>query len=91
VIRAPGEPGLPQVGFAPGRRAGNAVRRNLAKRRLREAAMRVPWDPGTAYVVVASPEVATADFRRVVAWLAAAATSGGATSGGATSGGEEKT
>jgi ribonuclease P protein component len=74
VIRASGEAGLPQVGFVAGRRLGNAVRRNLTKRRLREAAMEVPWDPGTAYVVVASPEVATADLRRVAAWLVTAVT-----------------
>jgi hypothetical protein len=36
--------------------------------------MEVPWDPGTAYVVVASPEVATADLRRVAAWLVTAVT-----------------
>jgi ribonuclease P protein component len=76
VIRASGEAGLPQVGFVAGRRLGNAVRRNLAKRRLREAAMLVPWDPGTAYVVIASPEVATADLRRVAAWLVTAVTTG---------------
>ena len=73
VIRAPGAPGRPQVGFVAGRRVGNAVRRNRAKRRLRAAAGLVPLDPDTAYVVIASPEVVTVEFRRLTAWLRRAA------------------
>lgn len=76
VVRGPGDPGAPQVGFVAGRRVGNAVRRNRAKRRLRAAAEAVPLDRDTAYVVIASSEVVTADFATVVAWLRRAAAGG---------------
>ena len=72
VVRAPGVPGRPQVGFVAGRRVGNAVRRNRAKRRLRAAAGLVPLDSNTAYVVIASPEVLTAEFSRLTVWLSRA-------------------
>lgn len=70
VISGPGEADLPEVGFVAGRRVGNAVQRNRAKRRLREAAARVPLRPGTAYVLVAGTEVVDVSFRRLVGWLA---------------------
>lgn len=69
MISAPGAPGPPEVGFVATRRVGNAVRRNRAKRRLREAAARVRLRPNTAYVVVATPEVLEADFGTLVRWL----------------------
>ena len=62
MIRNPSETGLPQVGIVASRRVGNAVRRNRAKRRLREAMMRVELQPDTAYVVVARADVATMEF-----------------------------
>lgn len=61
--------GPPRVGVVAGRRVGNAVRRNRAKRRLREAVARVPLVPGTTYVLVAAPEVVDAPFDRLVAWV----------------------
>jgi len=76
VVCAPGEPGAPQVGFVAGRRVGNAVRRNRAKRRLRAAAGAVSLDRDTAYVVIASGEVVTADFATMAAWLQRAAEGG---------------
>ncbi|MGB5380424.1 MAG: ribonuclease P protein component [Acidimicrobiia bacterium] len=53
VIRTSAEIGPPQVGIVASRRVGNAVKRNRAKRRLREAMMRIELQPDTAYVVVA--------------------------------------
>lgn len=72
VISGPGEADLPEVGFVAGRRVGNAVQRNRAKRRLRAAAAQVPLRPRTAYVVVAGPEAVDAEFTRLVGWLAGA-------------------
>ncbi len=68
VLEEAGE-GPPRVGVVAGRRVGNAVRRNRAKRRLREAVARVPLVPGTTYVLVAAPEVVDAPFDRLVAWV----------------------
>jgi ribonuclease P protein component len=62
VIRAITESGSPQVGIVASRRIGNAVRRNRAKRRLREALMGVDLEPDTAYVVIAPPGAATMEF-----------------------------
>jgi ribonuclease P protein component len=62
VIRATAESGPPQVGIVASRRIGNAVRRNRAKRRLREALMGVELEPDTAYVVIAPPGAATMEF-----------------------------
>ncbi len=69
VVRAPGPAGPPEVGIVAGRRVGNAVRRNRAKRRLREAMARVPLATGTTYVVVAGPGVVEAEFSRLVDWV----------------------
>jgi ribonuclease P protein component len=76
VITADGASGPPQVGFVAGKRIGSAVERNRVKRRLREAMDRVSLDDDTAYIVIAGPGVATADFRRVVGWLEAAVAAG---------------
>jgi len=62
VLRVPASIGPPQVGIVAARRVGNAVRRNRAKRRLREALMNVELQPDTAYVVIASPNVVTMSF-----------------------------
>ena len=62
MIRTAAETGPPQVGIVASRRVGNAVRRNRAKRRLREAMMRVELLPDTAYVVVAPAGAATMEF-----------------------------
>ena len=72
MICAGGETGLPQVGIVASRRVGGAVTRNRAKRRLREALMRVGLRRDTAYVVVASPDVATMGFEHLVHGLGSA-------------------
>jgi ribonuclease P protein component len=69
VISVEAEVGPPQVGIVAGRTVGNAVRRNRAKRRLREALGRVALRPDTAYVVVASPEVVAMPFGTLVGRL----------------------
>ena len=66
MLSAPASIGPPQVGFVAARRVGNAVRRNRAKRRLREAMMKVELQADTAYVVIASPGAATMSFDDLV-------------------------
>lgn len=73
VIESDGLRDLPEIGFVAGRRVGNAVRRNTAKRRMREAAMRAPFRPGRAYVLIASARVVDQPFRELVDDLCAAA------------------
>lgn len=72
ALRLPGRAGPPRVGIVADKGVGNAVRRNRAKRRLREAVARVPLDDGVSYVVIASAEVLTAPFERLVASVRAA-------------------
>ena len=69
VIQAPREASPTEVGFVVGKKVGNAVARNRAKRRLREAARRVQLEPATTYVVIADRDVVEAPFTSVVAWL----------------------
>jgi ribonuclease P protein component len=56
--------GIPQVAYAVGKRTGNAVTRNRARRRLRAAVRAVAPDlaPGHAYLVSAGPDAVTAPF-----------------------------
>lgn len=70
VIAAAGDPGAPQVGIVAGRGVGNAVRRNRAKRRLREAVRRVSLRSGTAYVVIAATGIEALRFDELVAGVA---------------------
>jgi len=76
VFAADGQDDVPEVGVVAGRRVGGAVKRNRAKRRLREAARRAPLGSGRAYVVVASPEVVDVAFEDLVEWLDDAVTDG---------------
>jgi len=69
VIQLPNESGITEVGFVAGKRVGNAVLRNRAKRRLREAARRIDFAQHTSYVVVAKPSVLSAAFPKLVSWL----------------------
>jgi ribonuclease P protein component len=69
VFRSPGERIEPEAGFVAGKKVGNAVARNRAKRRLREAARRVDLAPGIAYVFVATDQVLHVPFTTLVAWM----------------------
>jgi ribonuclease P protein component len=72
VIEAPSEETSISVGFVAGRKVGNAVARNRAKRRLREAVRRVHLKQGTTYVIIADRQVVDAPFSSIVLWLGAA-------------------
>jgi ribonuclease P protein component len=52
-----------------GKRVGNAVKRNRAKRRLRAAIHAANLRQNTAYVVVASSDVLDAPFVELTRWL----------------------
>lgn len=54
---APNERGDVRVAAVASRRIGDAVRRNRAKRLIREAVRVTPWRPGIDAVVVARPSV----------------------------------
>lgn len=70
LVRArSGEEGVTRVAVVAGRRVGNAVVRNRAKRRLREALRRVDLPLGEHIAVVAGPTVPTVPFDRLVGWL----------------------
>jgi ribonuclease P protein component len=63
--------GPPRVAFAVGRRAGGAVARNRARRRLREVA-RASSLPAGAWLIGAGPGVATASYAELSGWVASA-------------------
>ncbi|HHN67403.1 MAG TPA: ribonuclease P protein component [Thermopetrobacter sp.] len=68
-MRARGDDAPPRVGFTATKRIGNAVRRNRARRRLREAVRLLPQDAlrdGHDYVFIAramTPDVPFAQLR----------------------------
>lgn len=76
VLVSEGSPGPPQVAFVAGKRVGNAVRRNRAKRRLRSAMSRMRLRDGMTYVVIARRGVVDAPFARLVEWLTKATQTG---------------
>src|SRR3990170_1315634 len=51
-----------RFGFSVSKRIGNAVKRNLVKRRLREAARQLPVNGGWDIVVIARAASATSGF-----------------------------
>jgi ribonuclease P protein component len=69
VLQAGGPDGPPSVGVVAGRKVGNAVRRNRAKRLMREAARRVDLSPGMRYIIVASKELNDAGLGSVIQWI----------------------
>jgi ribonuclease P protein component len=69
VIQASGNSTTPEVGVVAGKRVGNAVKRNRAKRRLRAAIHAANLRQNTAYVVVASSGVLDASFVELTNWL----------------------
>ncbi|MCL1599910.1 MAG: ribonuclease P protein component [Actinomycetia bacterium] len=69
VYHAVGQSTTPEVGVVAGKRVGNAVKRNRAKRRLRAAIHAADLRQNTAYVVVASSGVLDAPFVELTNWL----------------------
>ena len=60
------------MGVVAGRNVGNAVKRNRAKRRIREALHRVELKQDKDYVVIASPEVLDVTFGKLTSWISTA-------------------
>ena len=69
MVAAAGGAGSPRVGVLVGKAVGGAVRRNRAKRRLREAVARVPLRGDRDYLVIAGERVPTAPFGTLVDWV----------------------
>lgn len=76
MLEAASQSSMPELGVVAGKGVGNAVQRNRAKRRLREAAQRAGLRPNTAYVVVASSDVLEAPFDVVAGWMEQAVVAG---------------
>lgn len=72
MAAVPGDPGPARVGLVVGRRVGNAVERNRAKRRLRHALTQIQLEQGMDYVIIADREVLDIPFGSLVERLAAA-------------------
>jgi ribonuclease P protein component len=64
-----GRSGAARAAFVAGKGTGTAVRRNRAKRRLREAMRKVPLPEGYDFVVTADRSVVEVPFETVVSWM----------------------
>jgi ribonuclease P protein component len=69
LIKATGQDDRIRVGLVAGKRIGNAVLRNRAKRRLRQAVKLAGLADGNDYVVVAGRSVIDAAYPKLVASL----------------------
>jgi ribonuclease P protein component len=69
AVVADGPPGPATVGFVAGKKVGSAVRRNRAKRRLREAAAHSELKDDTVYVLIADIGVSDAPFPQLIEWI----------------------
>lgn len=56
VLTLEGPSAIPRIGIVSGKKIGNAVNRNRAKRRLREAAAQAALVPKTDYILIAMPD-----------------------------------
>ena len=73
--RRRGDGGPPRLGFTASKKVGNAVARNRAKRRLREAARAVLYpvaEAGHDYVLIARPATVDCDWQGLLDDLRAA-------------------
>lgn len=59
----------PEVCFVAGKSVGNAVQRNRAKRRLKEAARRIDFEPAMEHVFVATRDVLDVPFDTLIDWM----------------------
>ncbi|NNC40884.1 MAG: ribonuclease P protein component [Acidimicrobiia bacterium] len=57
---------VPRIGIVAGKKVGNAVNRNRAKRRLREAASSANLRSQTDYILIASPETIEIAFQDLI-------------------------
>lgn len=69
MVAAPSQEPGPRVGLVVGRGVGNAVRRNRAKRRIRQALLEIPLEQAMDYVIIADRQVVEADFTELSGWL----------------------
>lgn len=69
MVRHPGQPGHPRLGFVVSKQCGNAVTRNRIKRRLRHAVLNSELQPGNDYVIIANSQVAEATYPTLSKWL----------------------
>lgn len=72
VVRQENDTGLTRVGIVVGRKLGNAVARNRAKRRIRAAVHLASLSPSYDYVIVPNPRIADMPFEALVSAIAGA-------------------